>query len=308
ADLFRLQDDVARRVVDALSVPLAGAVSSPTMDAPRHGGAYQLYLQANQLAKTYDGLPEARDLYERALELDSRFAPAWAHLGRAYRVLGKYFDDSSGIFSKAEPAFRRALELNPRLTVAHKFFAQLEADNGQAAEAVVRLLREADRHGNDPELFAGLVHACRYCGLYDQAIAAHEEARRLDPNVPTSIEQTILMTGDVEALRAAEQRPIGGSGDEGIRVIALGLAGRRDEARARLRNIRGMRAVPAFQPWTQYLMSWLDGRVDEMSRKMLDVGRVMIREDPEAIFQEGWLLCDVCAYDRGLPHLRRAVG
>ena len=37
------------------------------------------------------------------------------------------------------------------------------------------------RHGNDPELFAGLVHACRYCGLLDESIAAHAEARRLDP-------------------------------------------------------------------------------------------------------------------------------
>ena len=38
-----------------------------------------------------------------------------------------------------------------------------------------------NRHGNDPELFAGLVHACRYCGLFEQSIAAHAEARRLDP-------------------------------------------------------------------------------------------------------------------------------
>jgi serine/threonine protein kinase/tetratricopeptide (TPR) repeat protein len=307
ADLFRLQDDVARRVVDALSVPLGGAVSSPTMDAPRDGGAYQLYLRANQLAKTYDGLPEARELYERALELDSRFAPAWAHLGRAHRVIGKYFDDSADSFARAEPAFRRALELNPRLTVAHKFFAQLEADKGQATEAVVRLLREADRHGNDPELFAGLVHACRYAGLYEHAIAAHTEARRLDPNVPTSIAQTILMTGDVEALLALEERPLGGSGDEGIRVIALGLAGRRDEARGRLRNMQQIRGIPAFQPWTEYLLAWLERRPDDMVGRMLDVGRLKIREDPEAIFQEGWLLCDVGAYDRGLPHLRRAV-
>ena len=51
----------------------------------------------------------------------------------------------------------------------------------------MRLLGEATRHGNDPELFAGLVHACRYCGLFDESIAAHAEARRLDPNVATSI-------------------------------------------------------------------------------------------------------------------------
>jgi hypothetical protein len=126
--------------------------------------------------------------------------------------------------------------------------------------------------------------------------------------VPTSIEQTVLMTGDVEALLAFEQRPLlGGSGDEGIRVIGLGLAGRRDEARARLEKIHQMRAIPAFQPWLEYLKAWLDGRADDMTRRMLDVGGLMIREDPEAIFQEGWLLCDVGAHDRGLPHLRRAV-
>ena len=69
--------------------------------------------------------------------------------------------------ARAEDAFRRALALNPRLSIAHKFYAHLEADIGQAQRAVVRLLGEATRHGNDPELFAGLVHACRYCGLFD---------------------------------------------------------------------------------------------------------------------------------------------
>jgi eukaryotic-like serine/threonine-protein kinase len=306
-DLFRLQDDLARRVVDALAVPLSGgSISSANLDAPRNGGAYELYLRANQLARKYDGLPEARALYERALELDSRFAPAWAQLGRAHRVIAKFIDDSPGGLERAEQALRRALDLNPRLTVAHKFFAQLEADKGQATEAVARLLREADRHGNDPELFAGLVHACRYCGLYEQAIAAHDEARRLDPNVPTSVEQTILMTGDIERLLAVERRPAGG-GDEVIRVVGLGLAGRRDEARERLRGMKKTASIPAFQLWTDYLMAWLERRVQDMQAEMFDLGQLGIVDDPEAIFQDGWLLCDVGEYERGLPHLQRAV-
>ena len=74
-DLFRLQDDLARRVVDALAVPLGGGISSANLDAPRDGGAYELYLRANQLARNYDGLPEARALYERSLELDSDSRP-----------------------------------------------------------------------------------------------------------------------------------------------------------------------------------------------------------------------------------------
>ena len=174
-DLFRLQDDIARRVVEALSLPLGGGDSTPTPPAPHNARAYELYLRANELARTYDGLPAARDLYQRCLELDPSFAPAWAQLGRCHRVIGKYMEESADSEARAEQAFRRALELNPRLSVAHKFYAQLEADLGQARAAMVRLLGEAGRHGNDPELFAGLVHACRYCGLYEQSI---DRARR----------------------------------------------------------------------------------------------------------------------------------
>ena len=54
-DLFGLQDDIARRVVDALSLPLGGGVASPTPDAPHNARAYALYLRANELARTYDG-------------------------------------------------------------------------------------------------------------------------------------------------------------------------------------------------------------------------------------------------------------
>jgi hypothetical protein len=40
--------------------------------------------------------------------------------------------------------------------------------------------------------------------LYEESIAAHAEARRLDPNVSTSDEQTVLMTDDLERLLAVE--------------------------------------------------------------------------------------------------------
>jgi serine/threonine protein kinase/tetratricopeptide (TPR) repeat protein len=302
-DLFRLQDDIARRVSEALSLPLSGGTPVPTPD-PR---AYELYLRANELARTYDGLPAARDLYRRCLELDSRFAPAWAQLGRCHRVIGKYIHGAPDSEAHAEDAFRSALALNPRLSIAHKFYANLEADIGQAQGAVVRLLGEADRHGNDPELFAGLVHACRYCGLYDQSLAAHAEARRLDPNVPTSVEQTLLMTGDIDRLLAIEPPRLVAGADDGIRVIGLGLAGRLDEARRKLRAMRQSSRIPIFQSWIEYLTAWLDRRPADMVIDMAAFSRLKIQDDPEAIFQEGWLLCDVGAHEAGLEQLRRAV-
>src|SRR5262249_54720151 len=233
----------------------------------------------NAVAHSYETMREARDLYQRCVELDPKFAPAWAQLGRCHRVIGKYVGDSEASEEQAEQALRRALELNPRLTVAHKYYAMLEADMGRASPALVRLLGEAGRHGNDPELFAGLMHACRYCGLLEQAIAAHHEARRLDPNIVTSVEQTVLMTCDIERLLMFE-RDSGGSGDEIIRVVGLGLAGRRDEARREHARMKTA-LVPAFGPWTEFLMAWIDRRPDEMRAKRPWLGSLRIMEDPE---------------------------
>ena len=203
-DLFGLQDDIAQRVAEALALPLAGSATTPAPapdpDAPRNARAYELYLRANELARTYDGLaPGARSVW-CVHRTGSRFAPAWAHLGRCQRLIGKYIEPSPDSEARAEESIRRALSLSPRLSVAHKFYANLEADVGQAASALCVCSDEAARHGNDAELFAGLVHACRYCGLYEQSIAAHMEARRLDPNAPTSLEQTLLMAGDIDRL------------------------------------------------------------------------------------------------------------
>jgi tetratricopeptide (TPR) repeat protein len=292
--------------VEALALPLGGAGFTPTPDAPHDAEAYRLYLQANELARSYQNLSSARDLYRRCLELDPRFAPAWAQLGRCDRVIAKYFDETDRGTARAEQAFQKALELNPRLALAHKHYANLEADTGHAPRAVVRLLGEADRHGNDPELFAGLVHACRYCGLLEQSIAAHQEARRLDPHIRTSVEQTILMTADIERLLAIERRPLGG-GDEVIRVIGLGMAGRYDEARRELRVMREAIQIQAFMVWTDFVLAWLDRDPTEMLRRRRALGDLEIMVDPEAMFQEAWMFSDVGGHERALGLLRRAV-
>jgi len=305
-DLFRLQDDMARRVVEALSLPLAGE-PSPTPDAPRDPRAYELYLRANELAQAYDQLPAARDLYQRCLELDPGFAPAWARLGRCHWVIAKYVDETTEGTPLAQEAFRRALELNPRLPVAHKLYAQFECDTGEAPRALVRLLGEAKRHGNDPELFAGLVHACRYCGLFEESITAHGEARRLDPNVSTSLEQTLLMMGDVDGLLAVERPPNASRGLGTIRAIGLGLAGRREEARPLLLELRDATRLSALRSWTDALLAWIDRRPADLLAGCTPPGPLRIIDDPEGIFLEGWLLCDAGEPQRGLEYLSRAV-
>ena len=306
-ELFRMQDDIARRVVDALSLPLGARTSSPAPDSPQNAQAYEFYLRANELARSYDGLARARDWYQKCLELDPSFAPAWAQLGRCHRVIGKFVEGAADSEAQAEHALRRALDLNPRLTLAHKFYANLEGDLGKAPQALVRLISEANRHGNDPDLFAGLVHACRYCGLYEQSIAAHAEARRLDPNVPTSVEQTLLNAGDIDQLLSIDRPLADAGGDAGIRVIGLGLAGRIDEAKRLLNEMRGLVRVPVFKSWTEYLMAWLDRRSSDMLGGITGLHSLRIQFDPEAMFMQGWLLCDVGRHDEGLKYLQSVV-
>ena len=117
----------------------------------------------------------------KSVEEDPHYAPAWANLGRCYRVLGKSGGDGADEnMRRAESCLQRALALNPQLASATRAYAQLESDLGRSKDALVRLLVGARAHDRDPELWAGLVHACRYCGLLSASAAAHERARRLD--------------------------------------------------------------------------------------------------------------------------------
>ena len=303
-DLFRLQDDLARRVVDALAIPLHGQSSTP--DAPQDARAYSLYLQANALGGDIRKLSEAIKLYEQCVAIDPEFAPAWAQLGRGYRVAGKFLEGWGGDSDeRAEAALRRALELNPRLAIAHKYYAGLEADSGRSLAALSRLLDEANRHANDPELFAGLVHACRYCGLYEQSIAAHLEAKRLDPKCVTSIHGTLMMNGQMESAMATGQFEELEPGEEVSRVIALGSLGRNEEALAQLSAIKMDNQIAVFHVYADFIKAWLEKRPADMVKIRARMAGLKVLEDPEAMFQEGFMLCDAGDPKTGLELIAR---
>ena len=133
-------------------------------DVPATAKAYEYYLRANELSnRDSNAWTVARDLYLQSVEEDPRYAPAWARLARVYRLLGKYRkEEGHHDLARAEEALQRALTLNPDLWLAHPLYAQIEVDRGRAEDAMVRLLGRAQDHAAVPEIFAGLVHACRY--------------------------------------------------------------------------------------------------------------------------------------------------
>jgi TolB-like protein len=197
-DLFQLQDALTNAIVSSLHVPLTDRDHRVLrLDVPANPAAYELYLRANQLVIDPANWSEARSLYDQAVTLDPGYAPAWARLGRVLGLMAKY----SGLHAEAdsslaERAFQRALALNPELATAHHFYAYVEAEVGRAPEAMGRLLRRARLRRSDSELYAGLVTTCRYSGLLDWSVAAHELALRFDPRARTSVACTWYLRGD----------------------------------------------------------------------------------------------------------------
>ena len=66
--------------------------------------------------------------------------------------------------------------------------------------------------------------------------------------------------------------------------------------------------VAAFRPWTEFLEAWLERTPAKMHSARAKFPALRIMDDPEAIFQEAWLFCDVGEDDHGLDLVRRAVG
>src|SRR5438034_11346088 len=63
----------------------------------------------------------------------------------------------------------------------------------------------------------------------------------------------------------------------------------------------------SFHMWRSHLSAWLDRRIDDMISTLSSFGSLKIFDDPEAIFQEGWLFCDAGDHQRGLEYMQRGV-
>jgi serine/threonine protein kinase len=142
-DLIRIQDELTTHIVDSLALPLASREQQLLQrDVPASPKAYELYLRANSFFYSPDDWTIARDLYVECVTEDPAYAPAWARLGRCYRLTAKFRSASVAEMrdnlKRAEVAFRNAFEANPDLPLAHHLYTALETDLGRAEAAMLR--------------------------------------------------------------------------------------------------------------------------------------------------------------------------
>ena len=276
-NLFQVHDELVHRIVDSLSLPLTARERRMLRnDVPSSKRAYEDFLRANQLGLDAKQWSVARDLYERCVEDDPRYAPAWARLGRIRHVMAKYLESGKQEeLDRAETAFRRALELNADLAIAHKLYAQFEVDLGRAHDAMVRLVGRA--RSADPELCAGLVSTCRYCGLLEASLAADALARRLEPRIRTSVPHTWFLQGDHQ--RVASQRL---HENPYIVAVSLGALGRQQEAILALRELEKT-TTTRMRDFMVAARTLLEG---DAAQSVAAVNRIVASDfrDPEGLF------------------------
>jgi TolB-like protein len=217
ADIFQVQDEIAKAIVDKLRIQLAPAdqqlaqrQKAPTQDVE----AYELYLQGRAVWKKRgeENLKRAVELYQAALGHDPGFARAHAALASAYVVLPGYSvekDDEEKFFRLAEESARQALAIDPNIGEAHAVLAQINADRGDLLDAESGFFFAISLEPNEATPHHWYSILLMKVGRIDAALAQARRAQELDPTSP------------ILALNLANVYVIKGDDDEALRYARL---------------------------------------------------------------------------------------
>lgn len=187
ADLFDIQEDIAREIAESLRVQLLGA--QPQEEGARkrwNVDAYDRYLQGRYQwnKRTLDGFHAAIRLFSQAVEIDAEFALAFAGLADTYSLMAELgLASTKDTMPMAKAAALRALELDPLLAEAHTSLGLIESlFEWKWQEGAMRYRRALELHpgyATAQHWYAGDYLAM--LGRFDEAIDGMRRAVQLDP-------------------------------------------------------------------------------------------------------------------------------
>ncbi len=245
-DIFEVQDDVTRRIVDALKVTL-----SPVENARLSAGgtfsmdAYDYVLRGRELllgkTKNRETFEQSTKLFMRALELDPNYPKAYAALSMAYNLdyQNRWSDDPDGSLPLAKRYAELAIEKDPNEPFARlvaSWAAIFDKSLDRATSEVNTALR---LNPNFALAYSNLGSIHNYSGRPLEAIPVFERAMRLDPAFKAQnlhfLGIAYLLAGKYETAAALlRERILLVPGTDFSRVFlasALGYLGEVDEAR-----------------------------------------------------------------------------
>jgi len=187
-DIFEVQDDVTRRIVDALKVTLSPAEKAGLADSETSNiDAYDCVLRGRELllgkTKNRETFEQSTKLFMRALELDPNYSQAYASLGFAYifDYQNRWSDDPDSSLRLAKHNSEQAVEKDPnepRARCVAALVAIFEKDLDQAKSAIDVAL---SLNPNFALAYNILGNIHNLSGQPLKAIPVIERAMRLDP-------------------------------------------------------------------------------------------------------------------------------
>lgn len=278
-DVFAVQSEIARAVVDALRVQLAGGLEERMGRAPTEDfEAYELFLQGRDFYYQYSPsrMERAVELFQEAIERDPGFALAHAWLGSAYAVAVYNFRAETSLLAEAEASAERAIALQPDLGDGYRALGTVVGILGRFEEAVAALERAVELNPHDFPAIGNLAvtHALR--GDWDRAVEVVTISIRRDPtrshiDYRNLADYTARLSLFDRALEAANQSltlaPDDPTGLDGLAFVEL-YRGRTAEAMDLARRLTGPDANPQSLASAGYMLAWAGE--DEQARAALE--------------------------------------
>jgi TolB-like protein/Flp pilus assembly protein TadD len=183
-DIFAIQDDIARKVVNSLQLMLSS--QSENILAQRgteNIDAFEAYLQGRNFLRqpvSDETLDSAEQFFRRALQIDPRYADAHAGLCNTY--LERYEQTSDiDAFEQAELACNRVLTLSPRAPAVLIALGRLYRLSGQYERAEQNYRGAIEIDSGAAEAYDGLASTYENQNLIPQARQAHQQAIDIQP-------------------------------------------------------------------------------------------------------------------------------
>jgi TolB-like protein/tRNA A-37 threonylcarbamoyl transferase component Bud32/Flp pilus assembly protein TadD len=189
ADIFAIQDNIAKAIVLTLKIKLLGETGAPLVkNYTDNLEAYSLYLQGRNYWNKRDekNLTKSIEYFAKAIEIDPNYALAYVGLGDAYYVLGQNaIWPAEKVLTKAKAAIAKALEIDEQLAEAHASSAAIKMDlewDFDGAEKEYRLaIKLKPDYASVHQWYAGMFQSL---GRNEEAIKESQIARNLDPLSP----------------------------------------------------------------------------------------------------------------------------
>jgi non-specific serine/threonine protein kinase len=192
ADVFDIQEKVSRQIVDALMVKLTPTEQVVlTKRSTVNAEAFDCYLRARDFLyrRTKNSLQFAIQLFQKAIELDTRYAPAYAGLGEAYATLHYDYDTKEIWIDKAIESSLKALMYDSTVSEAYAALALAYFSKKSLQEAEAAALKAIDL---GPNIFTGywvLGRIYHVTNRDKESIELLQKTIELNPNFHTAYSQ-----------------------------------------------------------------------------------------------------------------------